>query len=82
MTAAVTGGSGSAVRTRSAVAMYWSTLSLVTTGAYSMTVPGHLDLDQVAHPLVLHQQAGQLDAVGGLGGRVDDRGLEHASRRP
>ena len=30
----------------------------------SWTVRGHLDLDQVAHRLALHEQAGQLDAVG------------------
>src|SRR6478752_4237025 len=36
-----------------------------------------LDLDQVGHRLALDEQPGQLDAVGGLGRRVDDRRLEH-----
>src|SRR5690625_5140687 len=35
-----------------------------------------LDLDEVAHALLLGEQPGQPDTVGGLAGRVDHRGLE------
>src|SRR3954468_21862304 len=45
-------------------------------GGVQRDLARHLVLGQVGQRLVLHQQAGQADAVRGLGGRVDDRRLE------
>src|SRR3954464_15314414 len=47
-------------------------------GGVQLDLARDLDLDQVRHGLALHEEAGQLDAVGGLGRRVDDRRLEDA----